>query len=91
MAEEAAHPGVGVQPEDADGRRRHGDGEGGDGLAVEGRRALLLDRCLTHGDKRSADVARATSVRRTQRRTQNAETPVSARPMSSFWIWLVPS
>ncbi|GAB2786035.1 hypothetical protein GCM10027073_18020 [Streptomyces chlorus] len=23
--------------------------------------------------------------------SQNAETPVSARPMTSFWIWLVPS
>jgi hypothetical protein len=22
---------------------------------------------------------------------QNADTPVSARPISSFWIWLVPS
>ncbi|MGX1031470.1 hypothetical protein RKD37_006949 [Streptomyces ambofaciens] len=22
---------------------------------------------------------------------QKAETPVSARPMTSFWIWLVPS
>ncbi len=31
------------------------------------------------------------STRRTAAAAQNAETPVSARPMTSFWIWLVPS
>src|SRR3954469_21187374 len=97
--QERPHPGVGVQLEDADGGGGHGDREGGDGLAVEGGRVLLLARCVTHGDKRrptwpgphpsgySARLLRSRGVQR----PQNAETPVSARPMRSFWIWLVPS
>jgi hypothetical protein len=32
-----------------------------------------------------------TTALRAKPRGQKAEMPVNARPMSSFWIWLVPS
>src|SRR5690606_37812122 len=50
-AQERPHPGIRLEIEDTDRRGGEGNGEGGDGLTVEGGRALLLDRCVTHAEQ----------------------------------------